>query len=114
LLFEPHDWKTWLQFKLLVGPYLRYEVERRNLYRFEIVCDETTNTPYMISNSTMVGNIYIWPESAVERLMINFVVTPTSISFEEAYEVVQGTGVTSGYGNSSPTVNYVKRTGTSS
>lgn len=114
LLFEPHDWKTWLQFKLLVGPYLRYEVERRNLYRFEIVCDETTNTPYMISNSTMVGNIYIWPESAVERLMINFVVTPTSISFEEAYEVVQGTGSASGYGNSSPTVNYVKRTGTSS
>lgn len=115
LLFEPHDWKTWLQFKLLVSPYLRYEVSRRNLYRFEIVCDETTNTPYMIDTSTMVGNIYIWPESAVERLMINFVVTPTSISFEEAYELVQGehSDVTFGY-TTNAAKNYSSRLNTSS
>ena len=118
LLFEPHDWKTWLQFKLLVAPYLRFEVDRRNLYRFEIVCDESTNTPYMVDTSTMVGNIYIWPESAVERLMINFVITPTSISFEEAYEIVQGVGNVNtgyyGYGTGLPTNNYTSRLNTTS
>lgn len=113
LLFEPHDWQTWLQFKLLVAPYLRYEVQRRNLYRFEIVCDESTNTPYMIDTSTMVGNIYIWPESAIERLMINFIITPMSISFEEAYQVVQGNSQDI-YGNISATTNYTSRLGTTS
>jgi phage tail sheath protein FI len=90
LLFEPHDPITWARFRLLIDPYLRFEVQRRNLYRFEIVCDASTNTPYMIDTNTMVGNIYLWPESTVERLMINFVVTPTSISFEEAFQLVQG------------------------
>ena len=89
LMFEPHDWKTWARFTLLVTPYLKYEVARRNLYDFKVVCDSTTNTPYMIDNSTMVANLYVWPESAVERIMINFVITPTSISFEEAYQIVQ-------------------------
>jgi phage tail sheath protein FI len=109
LMFEPHDWKTWARFTLLVTPYLNYEVSRRNLYDFRVVCDSTTNTSYMIDNSTMVANVYLWPESAVERININFVITPTSISFEEAYEIVQGTS--SGL---SSTSEYINQTGTSS
>lgn len=109
LMFEPHDWKTWARFTLLVTPYLNYEVSRRNLYDFRVVCDSTTNTPYMIDNSTMVANIYLWPESAVERININFVITPTSISFEEAYEIVQGAS-----NGLSSTTQYVSQTGTSS
>jgi hypothetical protein len=107
LLFEPHDRQTWLRFRLLVIPYLDFEVQRRNLYRYEVVCDESTNTKYMIDTSTMVGNIYLWPESAVERLVINFVVSPTSISFDEAVEIVQGQ--TSG---GSAASNYTLRLGT--
>lgn len=109
LMFEPHDWKTWARFTLLVTPYLNYEVARRNLYDFKVVCDSTTNTPYMIDNSTMVANLYVWPESAVERIMINFVITPTSISFEEAYQIVQG--VSNGL---SSTLEYINQTGASS
>lgn len=109
LMFEPHDWKTWARFTLLVTPYLNYEVARRNLYDFKVVCDSTTNTTYMIDNSTMVANLYLWPESAVERIMINFIITPTSISFEEAYQIVQGVsnGLTS-------TTQYINQTGASS
>jgi len=106
LLFEPHDRQTWLRFKLLVIPYLDFEIQRRNLYRYEVVCDESTNTSYMIDTSTMVGNIYLWPESAVERLIINFVVSPTSISFDEAYEIVQGQA-----SGGSAAENYLKRLG---
>ena len=109
LMFEPHDWKTWARFTLLVTPYLNFEVSRRNLYDFVVVCDSTTNTSYMIDNSTMVANIYVWPESAVERIMINFVITPTSISFTEAYQIVQGES--SGLTN---TTQYINQTGTSS
>ena len=109
LMFEPHDWKTWARFTLLVTPYLEFEVSRRNLYDFKVVCDSTTNTPYMIDNSTMVANIYVWPESAVERIMINFVITPTSISFEEAYQIVQGKSQ-----GLSSTLNYINQTGSSS
>jgi phage tail sheath protein FI len=109
LMFEPHDWKTWARFSLLVTPYLNFEVSRRNLYDFRVVCDSTTNTPYMIDNSTMVANIYVWPESAVERILINFVITPTSISFTEAYQIVQG--ASSGLTN---TTQYVNQTGASS
>jgi phage tail sheath protein FI len=109
LMFEPHDWKTWARFTLLVTPYLNYEVSRRNLYDFKVVCDSTTNTPYMIDNSTMVANIYLWPESAIERININFVITPTSISFEEAYEIVQGAS-----NGLSSTTQYINQTGASS
>jgi phage tail sheath protein FI len=113
LLFEPNDSITWARFRLLVGPYLDFEVARRNLYRYEVICDSSTNTPYMIDTNTMVGNIYLWPEATVERLMINFVVTPTSISFEEAVQLVQG-GTTGNQLSSSASSNYQSTLNTTS
>jgi phage tail sheath protein FI len=83
LLWEPNDSTTWRQFVAMVDPYLASVVSLRGITDYEIICDETTNTPQLINNNQMAANIYINPTRAVEQILINAILTPDGVAFSE-------------------------------
>lgn len=83
LVFEPNDPQTWRAFVALVDPHLKGLVSRRGLARYQVVCDETTNTPDVIDNNEMKAIIFLEPIKAAEKIQIDAVLTPTGASFEE-------------------------------
>jgi phage tail sheath protein FI len=83
LVFEPNDRTTWRDFINLVTPWLRNIKNKRGLYEFKVVCDETTNPPEQIDQSTMLGQIFLRPTKAAEMIIVDFVLTTTGASFDE-------------------------------
>jgi phage tail sheath protein FI len=83
LLFEFNDEFTRAQFVALVEPFLRDVRGRRGIFDFRVVCDETNNTPQVIDSNSFVGDIYIKPTRSINFIQLNFIATPTGVSFEE-------------------------------
>lgn len=83
LLFEFNDEFTRAQFRNLVEPYLRDVQGRRGITDFRVVCDETNNTAQVIDSNSFVGDIYIKPARSINFIQLNFIATPTGVSFEE-------------------------------
>jgi len=83
LVFEPNDPVTWRTFSAMVDPFMRGLVARRGVVKYQIVCDETTNTPDHINNNEMVARIYIEPVKAAEKILVDAVLTPSGANFDE-------------------------------
>lgn len=83
LLFEPNDRLTWTLYTQMVAPFVNDIKQRRGLYEFKVVCDETTNTPYDIDNNTMVAEIWLKPTKTAERIINRFIITSTGANLEE-------------------------------
>ena len=83
LLFEFNDEFTRAQFRQLVEPYLRDVQGRRGITDFRVVCDETNNTPQVIDSNSFVGDIYVKPTRSINFIQLNFIATPTGVSFDE-------------------------------
>ena len=83
ILFEQNDEFTRAQFKSLVEPFLRTVQGRRGVTDFKVVCDETNNTPAVIDSNGFVADIYIKPTRSINFIQLNFIATPTGLSFEE-------------------------------
>ncbi len=82
-LFEFNDEFTRAQFVNLVTPFLRDVQGRRGITDFRVVCDETNNTPQVIDSNNFVADIYIKPNKSINFIQLNFIATPTGLSFEE-------------------------------
>ena len=83
IMFEFNDEFTRAQFRLLVEPYLRDVAARRGITDFKVVCDTTNNTGQVIDSNSFVADIYIKPNRSINFIQLNFVATPTGLSFEE-------------------------------
>lgn len=83
ILFEFNDEFTRSQFRLLVEPFLRNVQARRGITDFRVVCDETNNTAQVIDSNNFVADIYIKPNRSINFIQLNFIATPTGLSFEE-------------------------------
>jgi uncharacterized protein len=83
LVFEPNDPATWRRFVNLIEPFMETVKTRRGVYDYAVICDETTNTPDVIDQNTMVGRIYLKPTKAAEVINVDFVLTTTGAKFEE-------------------------------
>jgi uncharacterized protein len=83
LVFEPNDPVLWRQFRALVTPILVNAQINRGIREFRVVCDETTNTPDVIEQNTMVGKIFIKPTKAAEIIQVDFIITSQGTNFEE-------------------------------
>jgi hypothetical protein len=82
-LFELNDEFTRARFVGLVEPLLRDVQGKRGIYDFRVVCDETNNTPQVIDSNQFVGDIYIKPARSINDIQLNFIATPTGVSFDE-------------------------------
>ena len=92
MLFEFNDASTRLKFKLMVEPFLRQVQGGRGVTDFLVVCDETNNTPQIIDTNAFVGDIYVKPTRSINYIHLNFIATPTGISFETA-QLLQNGGI---------------------
>jgi hypothetical protein len=81
LVFEPNTQSTRNKFLNQVNPYLETVQQRQGLYAFQVIMDETNNTPDVIDRNQLIGTIYLQPTRAAEYIYLNFNILPTGASF---------------------------------
>jgi hypothetical protein len=81
LVFEQNTAATRNNFLAQVNPYLESVQQRQGLYAFKVIMDDTNNTPTVIDQNQMVGQIYVQPTKTAEFIYLNFNVTPTGATF---------------------------------
>jgi len=81
LVFEPNTQATRNKFLSQVNPYLESVQQRQGLYAFQVIMDETNNTPDVIDRNQLIGSIYLQPTRAAEFVYLNFNILPTGTSF---------------------------------
>lgn len=82
-LFELNDRFTRSQFVAMVTPFLADIQGRNGLYAFNVICDETNNTPQVIDQNGFVATIKVQPAKSINFITLNFVATPTGVAFSE-------------------------------
>jgi len=81
LVFEQNTAATRNNFLAQVNPYLESVQQRQGLYAFKVIMDDTNNTPTVIDQNMMVGQIYLQPTKTAEFIYLDFNITPTGATF---------------------------------
>jgi phage tail sheath protein FI len=81
LLFEPNSTATRNSFLNQVNPYLQSVQQKQGLFAFQVVMDETNNTPDVIDRNQLAGAIYLQPTKTSEFIVVDFNITPTGATF---------------------------------
>ena len=81
IVFEPNTQVTRNKFLSQVNPYLEYVQQKQGLYAFQVVMDETNNTPDVIDRNQLVGTIYLQPTRTAEFIQLDFNILPTGATF---------------------------------
>jgi len=82
-LFEFNDSFTRAQFRQLVEPFLREVQGKRGVTSYGVICDETNNTASVIDQNQFVADIFVAPSRSINFIRLNFVATPTGVTFAE-------------------------------
>lgn len=82
-LFEFNDSFTRSQFKQMVEPFLRDIQGRRGVTSYAVVCDDSNNTPNIVDSNRFVADIFVAPNRSINFIQLNFVATPTGVTFAE-------------------------------
>ncbi len=83
ILFEPNDPITWRRWVGIVEPFMRSIKMRRGVYKYRVICDETTNTPDIVNNNQMVGLIELQPTKTAEVIVDKFKLLPYGVEVKE-------------------------------
>jgi phage tail sheath protein FI len=81
LVFEQNNVVTRNNFLSQVNPYLASVQQRQGLTAFKVIMDESNNTPNVIDNNQLVGQIYLQPTRTAEFIILDFNVLPTGATF---------------------------------
>ncbi len=81
LVFEQNTSETRARFINTVTPYLETIQQRQGLYAFNVVMDDTNNTPDVIDRNILAGAIFLQPAKTAEFIVIDFNILPTGASF---------------------------------
>ena len=81
LVFEPNTQVTRNKFINQVNPYLESVQQRQGLYAFQVIMDETNNTPDVVDRNQLVGTIYLQPTKTAEFIQLDFNILPTGATF---------------------------------
>ena len=82
-LFEFNDTFTRTRLFNIIDPFLRSVQNRRGLYAYKLVIDQTNNTSQVIDANGLVIDIYLQPTKVAEFIRVNAIVTPTGANFAE-------------------------------
>jgi phage tail sheath protein FI len=82
-LFEPNDEKTRDRVFGVVDGFLSGVFSAGGLTAYEVVVNETNNTPQVIDNNQLNVDIYVQPTRTIEFIQLQTVVTRTGVSFSE-------------------------------
>jgi hypothetical protein len=84
LVFEQNVATTRNKFLSIVNPYLESVQQRAGLYAFFVKMDEGNNTPDVIDQNILYGQIYLKPAKTAEFIILDFNILPTGASFPNA------------------------------
>jgi hypothetical protein len=83
LVFEQNTQQTRDRFVRQATPYLESLVQRQGIYAFQIKVDGQLNTPDIIDENKLVGQVFLQPTKTAEFVVLDFVLTPTGASFTD-------------------------------
>jgi phage tail sheath protein FI len=78
LVFEQNNQITRDRFLTQVNSYLNQVQLQQGLDDFDVIMDETNNTPDVIDNNQLVGQVYIKPTRSAEFILLEFNILPSS------------------------------------
>ena len=84
LVFEQNTATTRNKFLSIVNPYLESVQQRSGLYAFQVVMDESNNTPDIVDRNILYGQIYLKPTKTSEFIILDFNVMATGATFPTA------------------------------
>jgi hypothetical protein len=84
LVFEQNTAATRLRFLSIVNPYLESIQQRSGLYAFQVVMDESNNTPDLVDRNILYGQIWLKPTKSAEFIILDFNILPTGATFPTA------------------------------
>jgi hypothetical protein len=87
-LFELNDDITRANFVSVVDPFLAEIQAKRGLFGYEIICNESNNTPDIIDNNEFRADIFLKPVKSINYVTLTFVATRTGVSFGEVVGTV--------------------------
>jgi hypothetical protein len=84
LVFEFNDEFTQARFKSMVVPYLRQEKAERQIKNYDVICDDTNNTPQVVADRRFVGDIKFQPNYSARYVQLNFAPVNSIAVFDES------------------------------
>jgi len=81
LVFQQNTDTTRLAFVNRVNPYLTGIQQKQGLYAFKVIMNDSNNTPSVIDQNQLVGQIYIQPTRTAEFISLDFILLPTGAEF---------------------------------
>ncbi len=63
----------------MVEGFLQDIKNRRGVYDFNVICDESNNTPEVIDRNELVVDVFIKPTRTAEFIKLNTILTPTGV-----------------------------------
>jgi phage tail sheath protein FI len=83
LVFDQNVIATRDRFTQIVNPYLETVRAQNGLYAFRVVMDQTNNTPDIIDQNILYGQIFLQPTRTAEFIILDFNIQPTGATFPE-------------------------------
>jgi len=83
LVFEQNTTATRARFLSIVNPYLEQVKSQQGLSAFRVVMDESNNTPDLIDQNILYGQLFLQPTRTAEFIILDFNIQPTGASFPE-------------------------------
>jgi hypothetical protein len=80
LVFEQNTAQTRNKFLAIVNPYLESVQQRSGLYAFQVVMNDSNNSPDLIDRNILYGQIYLQPVKSAEFIILDFNILPTGVS----------------------------------
>ena len=80
-VFEQNDAVTRNNFLSIINPYLASVQQQQGLTDFRVIMNESNNTPNVIDNNQLVGQIYLQPTRTAEFIVLDFNILPTGATF---------------------------------
>jgi len=81
LVFEPNNAATRLRFLSIVNPYLDSVKNQQGLNAFRVIMDETNNTPDLVDQNILYGQLLLQPTRTAEFIVLDFNIQPTGAAF---------------------------------
>jgi len=81
IVFQQNTTVTRNSFLNKVNPYLTGIQQKKGLYSFKVIMDDSNNTPAIIDQNQLIGQIYVQPTRTAEFISLDFVLLPTGAEF---------------------------------
>lgn len=83
LVFEQNSVETREKFLAIVNPYMESVRVQQGLYAFRVIMNDKNNTPDLIDQNILYGQIFLQPTRTAEFVVLDFNIQPTGAAFPE-------------------------------